>query len=213
MQVSTAFSQPRTAIASLSAIVGVDKVARHDLIVEHVGTILALALAATPAKGYGNPADHAKVAQVFTAAKMTRYAEACVGLKAALQAKGFRSIPEWDDALLEGFAMADSMLADLRPKTYTKAQLKEREEAAAKRKVAKEQERKDEAAKAEQAQKDAIAAAYAKGQAEAQPPVITAEMIADMVRAGQFNADGLRLIAEAIMAASATEVQPRLIAA
>lgn len=197
VSIAAAFNQTGTALQNLRALTGADKVGRHDAIVQQVGIIFALALAKEPSKGCGNPADHAKLAQVFTDAKMPRYADALIGAKVALKVKGFRSVEAWDDALAEGFAMADGMLCDLRPKVYTKAELAAREAKSAERKQAKELERKvaEESAKA-MAEKQ-VADAYAKGRAEASTPV-TAQMVADMIRSGGFDTDGLCAIAAAL---------------
>lgn len=203
--IGAAFNQSQTALATLRTLTGADKVGRHDAIVQCVATIAALALAVQPPKGLGNPADHSKVCKVFAEAKMTRYADATVGLSVALKRKGFRSVAAWDDALMEGQALADALLCDLRPKVYTKAELAEREAKAAERKAAKVKEAKEEEAKAKEAAKAAEAKvraeAFAEGQASA--PVITGAMVADLIRAGQFTAEDLATIAEAIAARTA----------
>lgn len=204
--IGAAFNQSQTALASLRVLAGADRIGRHDAIVQCVATIIALALAVQPPKGLGNPADHSKVSKVFAEGKMTRYAEATCGLSIALKKKGFRAIAEWDDALLEGAAMADALLCDLRPKVYTKAEQAERDAKAAERKAAKAKETKEEEAKADEAAKAAAAKvradAFAEGQAaaKAEMPVITGAMVADLIRAGQFTAEDLSAIAEALAA-------------
>jgi hypothetical protein len=198
VSIVAAFGQQSTALSQLRAITGADKVARHDMVVSHVGTIIALALAKQPAAGFGNPADHGKVAQVFSDAGMTRYADACIGLSVAIKTKGHRSVAEWDDAMIEGFAMADAMLAELRPKVYTKAEQKKREETKLAKQATREAEAKAEEAAAKEATAKALSDAYVKGQQEAPAPVITAQMVADMIQAGTFQGDDLALIVAAL---------------
>lgn len=210
LNLSEAFAQSGTALQTLRAITGADKIGRHDAIVVQVGIIAALALATQPPKGLGNPGDHSKVAQCFADAKLTRYAEACVGLSVALKRKGFRSM-DWDAAQLEGFALADGILCELRPKVYTKAQ--EAERAAAKEAKAKEREasaKADEQAKlvAQAAELSKVReAGIAQGKAEAVAS-LTASMVADMIRAGAFDADGLALIRAAMEASPVREAIP-----
>lgn len=195
-------AQAVTALQALRAIIGADKVGRHDAIVVQVATIAALALADQPPKGLGNPADHAKVAQCFTEANMPRYAQACIGFTTALRVKGFRSL-SWEDAQTEGLAMADAMLADLRPRVLSKAEAKAKEAKAAARKATKVEEAKAEAAaaqaKADEAKAAELRAAYERGQSEPRP--ITAENVADLIRAGAFDTQGLQVIAAALKGA------------
>jgi hypothetical protein len=192
-----ALSTQGTALQTLRAIVGADKVARHDAIVVQVGLICALALASAPPKGMGNPADHTKVAATFTDGKMPRYAEACVGLSVALKVKGFRSL-DWEDAQLEGFAMADGMLSELRPKVKTKVEAKAAEERKAAKAKAREAEAKADAAKAAELKAAELAQEFDKGRAQGRAEVMTAETVAAAIRLGQFNAEGLALIADAL---------------
>lgn len=195
---SNSFALSQTALASLRAIVGADKGARHDLIVQHVGTIAALALAKEAPKGYGNPGDHTKVSKAFEDGGMQRYSDACVGLSVALKQKGFRSIESWEEAEQEGTAMAVAMFDALKPKLLTKAQKAAKEEAKAKKAATREAEAKA----AEQATKDAHAAelqaAEERGRASVQAPQVTAQMVADLIKTGAFDSEGLALIADAL---------------
>jgi hypothetical protein len=196
--ISAAFAQSGTALAQLRIATGADRIGRHDYFTQLCGTIAALALCQQPPKGIGNAADHTKVAAVFTDAKMPRYAEALVGLSVALKRKGFRSIPEWDDALLEGFALVDGMLCHLRPKAQTPEALKAAEERKAQKAAERAAEEKAAEEKAAEEQKAALVAAEAKGFERATVEATKAESIVALIKTGQFSDAELALISEAI---------------
>lgn len=200
----SARSADGSALGSLWTLIGGDKHAVHGAIVTYVGTILALAMCDVPPKGHGNPADHGKLAQVFEASKVgKKYAPYCAAFPQALKGR-MRSLKTWGadgeegTAVHEGLAIAMQAFADLAPKTYTDEQEAER---AAKREAKKAERAKEEkaAAKEERALRAAeLANEFAKGVASVNAPVLTAQMVADMVRAGAFDSDGLAIIRAAL---------------
>lgn len=190
-----------TALQTLQAGIGKDKVQKHVLIVGQVATIVALALCRTPPAGLGDPADHAKLYATFNDAGLKNYAQHSNAVKVALKGRG-RSCASWDAAYEEGMSIVLAAYAGCAPKEYTKAELKAREEKRATKKVEKakaDKEAAEAAAEAaKQAQADMRQQAYDEGRANA---VITAQAVADLIRSGGFDAEGLRAIAAALKAA------------
>lgn len=186
-----------SALQTLQAGIGKDKVQKHVFIVGQVATIVALALCHEAPKGMGNPADHAKLYATFNDAGLTNYAQHSNAVKVALKGRG-RSCASWDAAYEEGMVIVLAAYAGCAPKEYTKAELKAREEKRATKKAEKAKADKAAAEAAAEAAKAARQAVYDEGRANA---VITAQAVADLIRAGNFDAEGLRAIAAALKAA------------
>lgn len=166
-----------TAYQSLSMALSSDKGDRHGFIVAHVATIVALALCKAPPAGLGNPADHAKLAEMFTAVGKDAYAKHCAALKPAMREVGMRSIESWDDAYSMGETIACAAFGALAPRRYTADELAARDA----KKAAK---------KAEKADKGA----------QPDAPLLTGAVVADLIKAGQFSGADLDLIAAALSA-------------
>lgn len=187
-----------TALETLTAAIGKDKHARHALIVSKVGDILALALCKAPPKGIGSPADWKALADRFTAAKLTRYADAAAGFIPALKGKT-RSVEAWEDAQATGLTLAENAFADCAPRSLSDEEQAKRTE----KRAAKLAERTKTAKALEREERDMrraeLAQEYERGRAAAQAvPVLTADMVADMVRAGAFGAEGAAIIRAAL---------------
>lgn len=186
------------AIGALWTLIGGDKAAIHAAIVGHVGTIIALALCKAPPKGIGNPADHAKLPELFEASKGgKRYAPYCAAFPQALKGRT-RSIEAWEEAQERGAEIACAAFGELAPKTYTVEQMAEREAKRAEKKAEREKEAKKAEREAKALQREELAAEFARGAASVQAPILTAQMVADMIRAGAFDADGLAVIRAAL---------------
>ncbi len=184
-----------TALQTLVAGLSRDKGARHQFVVNQTAQIVALALCTQPPKGVGDPADHAKLASTFRAAKLERYALHCAAIKAALSG-AMRSVSEWEQAQQDAVTLVELAFGALAPKVRTKAEKTKAEEA----KAAKVEAAKVEAAKAVQAAKDMHAAeladAFAKGEAsgKAAPAMLDAQGVIDAIRAGAFTPDDVAAI-------------------
>jgi len=195
----------QTFLSSLVALIGARKgnpmqqqaakVATHAAILETTALVLALHLCARPPKGKGDAGDHAKLRATFAHAGMDKHAAQCAAIKQALSLVKGRSIADWEDAIVEGYAIASSAFDALAPKTYSASDLKartaKREEGKAKRlaeaKAAEVQAKAD----ADKVVHAARAQAFAEGQ-KAAP--MTAQMVADAIRASGFDAEGVALI-------------------
>lgn len=186
----------QTALQSLSAAIGNDKHAKHAFIVATVSTIIALALCKAPPKGFGNPADHTKLAETFAAAKMKNYAEHCAAFPQALKGR-MRSIDAWEEAQEEGAIIVLAAFAGCAPKVYTAEQLTAREEKKAK--AAKERAKNDkaDAKAAKDLAKAELEAEYQRGYEAgrasmmADMPVVNAAMVADLIRSGAFRLEDI----------------------
>lgn len=173
----------QTALQTLAAGIGKDKTERHAFIVNQCAVIIALALCKAPPKGQGNPADHAKLAGTFAAAKMTNYAEHCAAFPQALKGR-MRSVQDWAQAQDEGIKIAVAAFSGCAPKTYTAEQIKARED---KREAAKLERAKQDKADAKAA-KELHAAELAQAEQHGRESVaVTESMVVDMVRAGSLS--------------------------
>lgn len=183
-----------SALGTLNAGLSDSKADRHQFIVSQCAVIVALALCGAPPRGVGNPADHARLPDVFKAAKLDNYADACASVRQTLKG-AMRSVPAWDEACSMGETIAETAFATLAPKVRTQ----EQQDASAAKKAAKKVETEKQAkldAKAEkQARAEDLAHEYTRGQ---QSAVISGAMVADAIRAGAFTAADLALIGAAL---------------
>jgi flagellar biosynthesis GTPase FlhF len=205
MSKAPTFSIPAQAAVSMSALqavkglMGTDKVAQFDTLIAQTAIIGALALCTQPPKGYGNPADHAQLSKVFAEAKKDKLADHAKGYSTALRVRGFRSIADWAEACEEAYALAEEVFAPCAPKVKTKAEQAAAEARKAEKSKAAEQAKAEEERKAAELKAAELADAFRAGQAAA--PSLTAETVADCIRAGAFTAEGLALIRAALEAA------------
>jgi hypothetical protein len=174
---------------------------RHQFIVTHCATVAALALSTQAPKGLGNPADHIKLVQVFTDAKLPRYAEHARIISPTLKRKGFRTCATWDQALEEGTAIVATALAGCAPKVKTAADLQAAEERKAARAVQRAAAEKAAEEAASKLRAEELRAEYAKGQAAA----LSAATIVQAIRAGAFTPAELDAIREALPRETSTD--------
>lgn len=183
-----------TALETLRGALSNDKGLRHVLIVSEVAKVVALAVCQQPPKGVGNPADHAKLVALFTDAKLTKYAEHSAGVKAAIKGQGQRSISSWDEALEFGTSTAMAAYDACAPLVVSKDAQAARDAKKAEGKAARELKAKEEEKAASDLRAAEVSDAYAKGVRAG----LSAQAVADAIRANQFSAADLKVIRAAL---------------
>lgn len=188
-----------TTLQSLASGLSKDKHDKHAFIVSHVTLIIALALCKAPPKGLGNPADHAKLADTFAAAKLTSYAQHCAAFPQAFKETRMRSVDAWDKAQELAADIVVTAFAGCAPRSYSAEELAAKAEKKLAAKAAKlaadklaEREAKDEA-------KEERQRIHSDGFAEGRDSVVvTGTMIAELILSGHFGAADLAMIAQAL---------------
>lgn len=188
--VTTLPSVTLSALDAIRGIMGKDKAARHAAILHHACTIGALYICNAPPKGHGNPADHKALESVFSAAGAAKYACAAAALSRALKGKG-RSEPLWADAMEVALLLVSQCFAPCAPAAPRSA---EAVAASAEKRAASKATKEAEAKKADAAAR----AADRESLQKALRAATEARAIADNIKAGAYDAQGLQLIADAL---------------
>lgn len=179
-----------------------DKADRFAFVVSQSAQVVAVALAKTPPKGVGNPADWKELSATFAAVGMDNYAKHCAGIKAAITDAGTRSCATWAEACVMGETIVSQAFAPLSPRTLTPEQVTARLAKREQRATDKAKQDKADAKTVSDVRRAELAAEYARGLADgiAQAGTVTAGNVADMIRSGAFDTAGLIIIMDAMPA-------------
>lgn len=199
MQTLRAAQAVTSSLETLRAALGKDRTEKHALIVSHVGIILALALVNQAPKGHGNPADWKALPAMFAGVGAKAYAEHCAAFPQFFAETKPRSVGDWETAQDIGYAAAVAAFAGCAPRTVTPEQAAKRAET----KAAKAQAKADETKAQERAERERNQEAMRKAELAGRNAALaelTAQQVADLIRAGHFDTSGLVVIMDAIPA-------------